>query len=203
MKAIRSSLLMVLLGWGSVCLAANTATTPTQQVKGAVDEVLGILKNTALTRDTRQAQIRGVIQKRFDFRSMSQSVLGTNWKKASQAEKDTFVSFFSEYLENTYMEAIEAYTDEQVRYAADKIREDRAVVNTRIVTATGEIPVDYRMRLNDGQWYAYDVVIEGVSLVSNYRSVFSTMIQNEGMDGLLKNLEYKLQSYKESKKEAS
>ncbi len=127
---------------------------------------------------------------------MSQSVLATNWKKANPEERRRFVSFFSEYIENTYMATIEAYTDEQIRYVGEKVRGDRAVVETTILSDKAEVPVNYKLKLNDGEWFAYDVVIEGVSLVSNYRSTFSAIVKTEGMDGLLADPQGKIERYK-------
>ena len=101
------------------------------------------------------------------------------------------------------MGTIEAYSGEEIRYLGEKIRGDRSVVDTIVVTSTADIPVSYKLRLNDGEWFAYDVVIEGVSLVSNYRSTYSAMIQQEGMDNLLNDLESKIQKYKRNKAAAA
>ena len=128
---------------------------------------------------------------------MSQSVLATNWQSASTEEKRQFVEFFSQYLEDTYRNKIEAYTNQRVEYLSEQIRRDRAVVDTEIVTDTTRIPVTYRLKNNQGQWYAYDVIIEGVSLVSNYRNTFNAIIKAEGMDGLLLDLEGRIANYKD------
>ena len=116
---------------------------------------------------------------------MSHSVLATNWKKATPEEKADFIEFFSQYLENTYRKKIEGYTDEEVVFEGETVRGERATVETSIVTDTANIPVVYKMRQTDGDWYAYDVVVEGVSLVRNYRDTFSVgtgeqAFKNEG-----------------------
>ncbi len=180
-----------------VALPAPAAMTPTETVKQAIGEVLKILKNENLDRTQRWDAIGEIIDARFDFRSMSQSVLATNWQSASAGEKRRFVEFFSQYLEDTYRTRIEAYTDQRVEYLSEQIRKDRAIVDTEIVTASNRIPVTYRLKNNEGAWYAYDVVIEGVSLVSNYRNTFNAIIKAEGMDGLLLDLEHRISSYKE------
>lgn len=179
----------------SVAVAA--AASPTATVKEAIGEVLSILKNKQLDRERRWEEIGKIIDARFDFRSMSQSVLATNWRAASVAEKKQFVDFFSQYLEDTYRNKIEAYTNQSVEYVSEQVRKDRAIVDTVIVTDSNRIPVTYRLKNNDGQWFAYDVIIEGVSLVNNYRNTFNAIIKAEGMDGLLDDLEYRIASYKE------
>lgn len=170
-------------------------STPMARVKDAVGKVVAILKDSSLNREQRWAQIAPVIDDGFDFRSMSQSVLATHWKKATPEERERFIEFFSQYMEATYREKIEAYTDQEIVYKSETIEADRAVVETLIVTGSTEIPVNYKLKNNAGQWYAYDVVIEGVSLVANYRSTFAAIINNEGMEGLLADIEQRIQQY--------
>jgi phospholipid transport system substrate-binding protein len=188
-RLIKSLTLLLIL----TCLVPVPAATnsPTEEVKKTIDKILLILKNQALNWGGRQAKIRAIVDERFDFRSMSQSVLATHWQKATPVERDRFVEFFSQYLEHTYMAQIEKYSDHYVKYANEKISGDRAVVDTFIVANTVEIPVNYRLRLNDGEWFAYDVVIEGASLVNNYRNIYSAIVKTEGISGLLDRLEEK------------
>ncbi|MEQ8662707.1 MAG: ABC transporter substrate-binding protein, partial [Gammaproteobacteria bacterium] len=126
----------------------------------------------------------------------SQSVLASNWQEATPEEKRQFVEFFSQYLEDTYRTKIESYTDQSVEYLGEHIRKDRATVDTEIVTTSTRIPVTYRLKNNDGEWFAYDVIIEGVSLVNNYRNTFNAIIKAEGMSGLLLDLEGRIDDYK-------
>lgn len=176
---------------------AASAMTPTDTVKEAINDVLRILKNENMDREQRWLAIGTIIDARFDFRSMSQSILATNWESATAEEKRRFVEFFSQYLEDTYRTKIEAYTDQRVEYVSEQIRKDRAIVDTEIVTSSTRIPVSYRLKNNEGAWYAYDVIIEGVSLVSNYRNTFNAIIKSEGMDGLLGDLEGRIARYKQ------
>ena len=192
MVCVHVLVLLALFGTG----LASARTSPTETVKQATEEVLSILRNKALDREQRWAGVGKIIDARFDFRSMSQSILSTNWRTATTEEKRRFVEFFSQYLEATYRTKIEAYTDQRVEYISEQVRKDRAIVDTEIVTSSTRIPVTFRLKDNDGQWYAYDVVIEGVSLVSNYRNTFSAIVKTEGMDGLLIDLEAKISAYK-------
>lgn len=187
--------LCILILFSYTAMAADFST-PTARVRDSIEKVISVLQDQTLDKDARWKQIAAVIREGFDFRSMSQSVLATNWRKATPEEQERFTEFFSQYIEETYRAKIEAYTDEKVLYKNETIKRNRAVVETVIVTSTTEIPVNFKLRLNDGQWYAYDVVIEGISLVSNYRTTFSAIVKNEGMDGLLNNIQKRIDKYK-------
>lgn len=173
-------------------------TEPMARVQDSVERVIGILQDKSLDRETQWTRIGAVINDSFDFRSMSQSVLATNWKKATPEERQRFVEFFSQYLEETYRTKIESYSNQRVEYVGETIRGQRAVVETLIVTDSNEIPVNYKLKNNNGEWYAYDVVIEGVSLVSNYRSTFAAIVNNDGMDGLLLDIQDRIKRHKEA-----
>ena len=180
----------------SLLPGAAVAATQTEAVNDAVSQVLRILKNESYDREQRWTEIGRVIDARFDFRSMSQSVLSSNWRTATTEEKRQFVEFFSQYLEDTYRTQIESYSNQSVEYVGEQIRKDRAIVDTVIVTDTNRIPVTYRLKDNEGEWFCYDVIIEGVSLVNNYRNTFNAIIKSEGMDGLLLDLEGRIADYK-------
>lgn len=184
-------LLLVLL-----TVPAMAANTPTDTVKDAINQVIAELKGHSLEREERWASIGRIISDRFDFRSMSQSVLATNWQDATTEEKRQFVEYFSQYLEDTYRTKIESYSDQRVEYLAEQVRKDRATVDTAVVTSDKRIPITYRLKFTKGEWMAYDVVIEGVSLVNNYRSTFSAIVKAGGMDGLLTDLESRISDYK-------
>ncbi len=174
----------------------NAASTPTDTVKLAIDQVIAELQGHSLGREQRWASIGRIINDRFDFRSMSQSVLATSWQEATTEEKRQFVEYFSQYLEDTYRTKIESYSDQRVEYLAEQVRKDRATVDTAVVTTDKRIPITYRLKLTKGKWVAYDVVIEGISLVNNYRSTFSAIVKAGGMDGLLTDLERRISDYK-------
>ena len=182
-------------------VSAADFSTPMGRVKDSVGKVISILKDKTNDREARWEKIAAVIDDGFDFRSMSQSVLATNWKKATPEERARFTEFFSQYIEETYRSRIEAYTDQEIIYKDEVVRGGRAVVETIIKTDTTEIPVNYKLKNNDGEWYAYDVVVEGVSLVNNYRNTFAVIIKNEGMDGLLSDIQRRIDRYKAAQDE--
>jgi phospholipid transport system substrate-binding protein len=184
-------------------LLAAEFLTPTEQIKQSVDKIITILEDETLGREQRWEDISAIINDRFDFRSMSQSVLATNWQRATPEERERFVEFFSQYLEETYRTKIEAYSNQEVVYLKETINGKRAVVETVIKTEAIEIPINYKLKNNDGEWFSYDVVIEGVSLVNNYRSTFAAIVKNDGMDGLLNDIQYRINKYKQAESEKS
>ncbi len=198
--AIRALLLLVsvlLTGTASSAFAAGTA--PTHQVKATVNGILAILRDKQLDWYSKQISIESIIDRQFDFQTISQSVLATNWQKATPAERKRFVEFFSQYLQHTYTDKMKRYSNESVRYGAEKVSGKRATVDTYIVTEKVDIPVTYKLRLSDGKWFAYDVVIEGVSLVRNYRDTYAVIVKSEGIGGLLQNLESSIEKYKQQR----
>ena len=188
----------ILLLTGHLALAADYST-PMGRVKDSVERVLGVLHDTSLDRETQWKRIAVVIDESFDFRSMSQSVLSTHWRRATLEERERFVEFFSQYIEETYRDKIQAYTDQKIVYENETVNGDRAVVDMSIATGTSKIPVSFKLKDNGGDWYAYDVVIEGVSLVNNYRNTFSAIAKNEGMDGLLSDIQRRIDHYKSTR----
>ena len=185
----------------SFTTVAADFTTPTGRVKDSIGRVISILQDKSMDREARWQKIAAIIDEGFDFRSMSQSVLATHWKKATPEERKRFTEFFSQYIEEIYRSKIEAYTDEKILYKKETIRGKRAVVETVIVTSSIEIPVNYKLKNNDGEWYAYDVVIEGISLVSNYRTTFAAIVKNEGMEGLMNDIQRRIDKYKAAQAE--
>ena len=174
----------------------SAETSPTDAIRSSVENILDILRDKGLDQDTRREKIRTAINTRFDFRAMSQRTLATNWKKASDDERQQFVGLFSQLIESTYIGRVEAYTDEKVDYPGEKIKGKKAVVDTLILTDTADIPVNYKVYLKNGKWWVYDVVIEGISLISNYRSSYQEIVKNEGFDGLLAKMQDKIKELK-------
>ena len=171
---------------------SHAGSTPTDDVRTSVDAMLEILKNEQLNQEDKRAQMSTVINERFDFRAMSQRTLATNWKKTTDEEKQQFVALFSQLIENSYVGKIEAYTNEKVEYPGEKIKGRKAVVETLIVTSSADVPVNYRVYQKGDQWLVYDVIIEGVSLISNYRSSYQEIMKKEGFDGLLAKMQAKI-----------
>ena len=202
-KMLKKHALYFLLSTITVAVIAADFSNPTARIKDSVDKVLIILKEKSLDRDTRWARIGVVINASFDFRSMSQSVLATNWQKASFGEREQFIVFFSQYLEDIYRIKIEAYTNQKIAYVGETIRGKMAVVETLITTDNTEIPVNYKLKNNDGTWFAYDVVIEGFSLVNKYRDTYTAIFKNDGMNGILNDIQKSINKYKASQEQSA
>ena len=171
---------------------ASADSTPTDAIRGSVDSILTLLQDKELDQTTRRGKIRKVINARFDFRAMSQRTLATNWKKASDEQQKEFVQLFSKLIENTYIGRVEAYTDEKVDYPGEKVKGKKAVVETLILTASADIPVNYKVYLKKDKWWVYDVIIEGISLISNYRSSYQEIVKKDGFDGLIVKMKAKI-----------
>ena len=190
---LKRVLLTLITGFALAFTAMSFAgNSPTDVVRTSVDAVLAILDNEQLNYDDKRTQIRVIVKERFDFRAMSQRTLATNWKKTTDEEKDKFVELFSQLIENSYVGKIESYTNERVDYPGEKVSGRKAVVETLIITSSADIPVDYRVYQKGQQWLVYDVIIEGVSLISNYRSSYQEIMKKEGFDGLLAKMRAKI-----------
>ncbi len=177
--------------------ASSLASSVQDQLQGSINKIIEILKDPALKGETstqkRRETLRKAIHERFSFEKMSQLSLARHWKDRSDAEKKEFVGLFGKLLEETYLSKIEGYSNEKVEYLKENITDKKAQVNTRIITEKIEIPIDYRLyQEKDGSWMIYDLVIEGVSLVANYRSQFDEILQRDNYQKLLEELKKKV-----------
>jgi len=170
----------------AVSMQANAqSASPKTVVETTVNAILDILRNDALGQEEARDQMRSEISKAFDPRTMAQSVLSTNWRQASEQQQDELQALFMQNLENTYMGRLEAYTNETVEYRGESIDNNRAEVQTVIITSSNEIPINYKLRLRNNGWFVYDVEVENVSMVSSYRETYRSVVRRDGMDGLL------------------
>src|SRR5262249_32460540 len=165
---------------------------------GGIQRVLRILDDPELRIEGRQAERRAAIRKvaheLFDFAEITKRSLGHHWQQRTNAEREELVSLFGDLLERTYVSRIELYSGEKIVYVGESVDMEQAVVRTRIVTKQGaEIPVDYRLIARGARWQVYDVTIEGVSLVANYRSQFNKILQTGNYPELIKRLRAKLE----------
>lgn len=174
--------------------APSRAGEPTDQIRGAIDRVLEILKKKDLQAKEKRAErrtlLREEISKAFDFDEMAKRSLGPAWRQRTPEERKEYVALFRQVLENSYLGKVEAYQGEKIRYVKDSVAEGRfAAVETLIVTGKGqEIPLNYRLVKEKSEWRVYDVVIEEISLVNNYRSQFAAILQRSSFQDLLARL---------------
>ena len=172
------------------------AGQPTDQLKGAIDRVVKTLDNPALKGDSkvmeRRAAVRKIANDIFDFTEIARRSLGRHWAGKSEAEHEEFVGLFADLLERSYISKIDTYGGEKITYTSERSEGDIAVVGTKIISKSGtEVPIDYRMVKKGDRWLVYDVSIEGVSLVSNYRTQFNKIIQTSSYAELIKKMKSK------------
>ena len=199
---IRSrQLCQILAGFLVLCVApAAWAGAPTDQLKAHIDQVIKILEDPALKVDGKVKERRSVVRKVanniFDFAETARRSLARHWPGRTDREREEFVQLFSDLLERSYIAKIELYGGEKIQYAGERLDGDVATVSTRIVTKQGqEVPVDYRMLRRGDRWMVYDISIEGVSLISNYRTQFNKIIQTSSYAELVKKMKTKQEEF--------
>jgi len=187
-----SLMLLLAVVFGS----ASAWASVTDEVKQTVDQVVSIVSDANLKKaqneEKRRAALKSTISRIFDYGEMAKRSLGVHWKERSSSERKEFVGLFASLLENSYANKIESYHNEKILYDKETVDGDYAEVKSRVVTAKrDEYSLDYRLLKEGSRWMVYDVVIEGVSLVSNYRSQFNKIILNQGYGELVKKLKSK------------
>lgn len=162
---------------------------PLNAIESMVSSVLEILDHPDLSLVEKKEQVSGRAQRFLSIDSMSQRTLGTYWNDATQEQRDHFVYLFTQILEETYLNRIDDYTGGTVRYLQQRVKDDRAIVDTLIIAEELELPVQYRMVYEQQNWRVFDIVIDGVSLIMNYRASYGEIIRRQGYDGLFRLME--------------
>ena len=178
----------------SAFIASVAYANPTEDVKKTVDEVVRIVADKEMKKNDvkRRQALKKAISVIFDYSEMAKRSLGKHWNTRTAAEKKQFAELFATLLENSYAGKIESYNNEKIVYIKEILEEDHAEIKSKVITAArDEFTLDYRMFKHEGKWMVYDVVIEGVSLISNYRSQFNKIITANGYDKLVKKLQSK------------
>ncbi len=172
------------------------AGVPTDQIKATVDRALLLLKDPRLKQASknkeRRDRLRQILFTRFDFAEMARRALGPDWRRRTPKEQDEFVRLFTDLLERAYADTIESYTDEKIVYVGERLDGNFAEVSSRISNSRGqEFSIDYKTRLAGTEWKVYDVIVENISMVNNYRSQFRRVISNSSYDELVRRLKDK------------
>jgi phospholipid transport system substrate-binding protein len=164
-----------------------------------VDEVVKIVSSKEMKRDDsrRRKALKQAISVIFDYTEMAKRSLGRDWKERTTDEKKQYVDLFATLLENSYADKIESYSHEKIEYISESSDGSYSEVKSRIITPNhDQFSLDYRLMNENGKWKVYDVVIEGVSLVSNYRSQFNRIVSNQGYSALIRKLQTKSEEIK-------
>ncbi|HUF94208.1 MAG TPA: ABC transporter substrate-binding protein [Candidatus Limnocylindria bacterium] len=169
------------------------ASTPTDQLREYTETVIKVLEDPALKSEerkpARRAAVRKVAVEAFDVQETARRALGTHWQARTPAEREEFVLLFAELLEETYISRIDYFGGERLRFVSEKIDGEYANVRAHVITRQGtEVPVDARMLRRGERWLIYDVVIENVSLINNYRAQFDRIIRSASYGELVKRL---------------
>lgn len=202
LKPVLSILLGVLLVVGQVSADSSTPATPQATIQTIVDDVLAVLKNN---RDTLARHpgaltpgIARIVDPYLDFTLMSEEVLGVGWRRADAGQRARFTQAFHRLMNTDYAAVYRQYTGQRIRVTGVRwtdAAQDRAMVSSEIASpGTQPIEVDYRMHRADGRWKVYDVVVDGISLLINYRNAFAAELQQESLDGLIARIEAKIAS---------
>ena len=173
--------------------ASADAGAPTDQLRSSVDQMVKVLDDPALKADSRAQDRRAAIRKEaqvvFDFGETAKRALGRHWQGLSEKDRQEFTGLFTDLIERAYISKIERYSGERIAYAGESVEGGLATVRTRFVTKQGtEIPVDYRMQQRGDRWLVYDVMVEGVSLINNYRTQFDKIIQTSSYAELVRKM---------------
>lgn len=193
-----SSLFLILSFFPAVSMA-QPAENPLQLVQSGTDEALGVLRAARTGQGPsireRKEEILHNVDQYFDFEEMGKRALGRPWKDQSPAKQKEFAALFKRLLFNTYVDRVETYTgsNEQVVYDQERLEGNYAMVYTRILGYKNkDVHVDYRLRQSNKDWKVYDVIVEGISLVNNFRQQFNSILANDSFDSLLKLLRDKV-----------
>jgi phospholipid transport system substrate-binding protein len=190
---------------GLILVGTAVAGPPTDQLRTQIDRVVKTLEDPALQKEgkvlERRKAVRKIAEEIFDFGETAKRSLARHWQTRSPAEREEFVGLFADLLERSYMSKVELFNGERITYTGETIDGDLALVRTRIITKQGtEIPVDYRLHKKNDKWLVYDVIIEGVSLIANYRTQFNKIIQTSSYEELVKKMKTKQEEFLEQEK---
>jgi phospholipid transport system substrate-binding protein len=173
------------------------AGVPLETVEGHLDKVREVLRDPSLKAESakkaKKDRLRAISEKMFDFTELSKRTLAQNWSKFNPEQQKEFVDLYTSLLENAYANKIMAYTDEKIVFSKEIALTEKTVeVQSTVLRKNGDIPIYYRVIMKDGSWRVYDIVIEGVSLINNYRSQFREILANKPPESLLETLRKKV-----------
>jgi phospholipid transport system substrate-binding protein len=178
-----------------VAVAAPAASSPKAEMQKTIDDIIAIAEahQGDAQKGVRRDKLRTLINPKFNFAEMAKRSLGPNWNEITPEEQKDFTAVFSELLARTYLSKIETVKPGMVKVESEQIESPRAVVKTTVTSKGDTFPIDYKMSIHDNTWQVYDVVIENIGLVANYRNEFSGVIRKEKFDGLMAKLRKKIE----------
>lgn len=172
--------------------AAWAIPQPQEQVEMMINSVLDVLQQPELSSDEKRNQVSGKVQGFLNVASMSQRTLGAYWQGATEEQRQRFSALFVKVLEGTYLNRIDDYSSGSVQYLKQRVKGDKAIIDTKIITENLVLPVQYKMILVNDSWQVFDVIIDGISLIRNYRATYGEIIRKDGYEGLFALMEQKV-----------
>jgi phospholipid transport system substrate-binding protein len=180
-----------------MCASPVIAGEPTEAIRKITDKIISIVKDPALKPPEKKGEkdrlIRAAAEEIFDREEMSRRTLARHWRKRTPAEREEFMVLFEDLLQQTYIDRVKGYSGEKVLYEGEKVEGNYALVKVDIMTKQEtKIPVLYRLKKKKAGWFVYDLSIEGVSLINNYRTQFNSIIMQSSFKGLIEKLKEKV-----------
>lgn len=190
----KTSFVCALFGSLVFMTSVAMAESPKEVIQTTVDKLVNVVETSpgAANASKRREEMRAVISPRFDFAEMAKSSLARYWNERTPQEQKEFIDVFSELLAKTYLDRIDSIERDVVKVNGERVVKNRAIVKTTVNYKGDVFPIDYRMVEKDGQWKVFDVVIENIGLVNNYRNEFAGIIRKEQFSGLMTKLKEKL-----------
>lgn len=188
---VLSSVLVCLVSLSSVVHAASSGAA-TEAMKETIDRVLVVLEQEDLqgedNKDVKLTRLVEIIRHRFDYEEMGKRTLSHEWKKLNTPQQKEFVTLFERFLTKSYASNVSSYSGEKVEYIKERNKGNFAEVQTLVTSPKSQVPLDYRLLKKNDEWKVYDVVIDGVSLMKNYRGQFARILKASSFEGLLAKL---------------
>ncbi|MEY4667831.1 MAG: hypothetical protein RL518_530 [Pseudomonadota bacterium] len=187
-----AALIALTLSISSTCAAESPS--PKTEIQKTIDSIIATVQANPgdAAKAARREKLREIINPKFDFDEMSRRSLGANWTEITPAEQKDFTTVFSELLARTYLSKIETVKPGMVKVESEQVEGPKAVVKTVVLSQGDTFPIDYKMMYRDNGWRVYDVVIENIGLVANYRNEFSGIIRKDKFSGLMEKLRAKV-----------
>jgi len=173
---------------------ADDANAPMPVVQNTVNQALAVLRDKSSPLQQRQEKLRQIVAQTFDFTEMAKSALGYHWKRLNPQQQQEFTNVFIAFIEDSYLSKLNDYRGQQVQFIkASQDGAEYSQVNTNIVREGGKEPIhlDFRLKNEGGSWKIYDVTVDAISIIANYRNQFNRVMNNQGYDTLIKDLKEK------------
>ncbi|MFH1217512.1 MAG: ABC transporter substrate-binding protein [Pseudomonadota bacterium] len=186
-------------------VASHAGDEAIEQMRSSIDRILAVLRRGEVVGENwedKKKEVAAIVRDRCDSRELAQRVLAQHWKALKTEQREHFAVLFADVLETTYINKLKSYSDEDIAFKKQLVKGDKAFVYSVVLSKNQEIPVDYRLLKNGDEWLIYDIIIEGVSLVQNYRKQFDQIIKNEKYEGLILRMEEKIKENRQKDREA-